>query len=197
MDKVNYDPMNPIVQVSPIMPNSYPMYPSFDSSQFLFPFNVGQMGFQCSDSSSFVIPSHMMEIPKKKPVILEQTQERFTGKLKFFDEVKCYGFIVKDDDEKDIFCHYDDFCKAGIDINMLRSVKIGQTLRLSFSCLSYIGRHNKSKKAVDLQLLSITPTPVFNALAGMSALAGFPTLSPMGLNQIPMYLTNFSTTQYP
>jgi cold shock CspA family protein len=45
--------------------------------------------------------------------------------LKFFDEVKGYGFIVMDDDDSDIFCHYDDFFKAGIDMNTLRAVKAG------------------------------------------------------------------------
>jgi len=91
--------------------------------------------------------------PKKKPIILEQTNNRYTGRLKFFDESKGYGFIIMDDDDSDIFCHFDDFFKAGIDLNMLKSAKLGNIIRLSFQCLSYIGRHNKSRKAVDLQLL--------------------------------------------
>ena len=87
---------------------------------------------------------------KKKPIILEQTNNRYTGKLKFFDETKGYGFIIMDNDSSDIFCHYDDFFKAGIDLDMLKKAKIGQDIKLSFQCLSYIGRHNKSRKAVDL-----------------------------------------------
>jgi len=90
---------------------------------------------------------------KKKPIILEQTNNRFLGRLKFFDEAKGYGFIIMDDDNSDIFCHFDDFFKAGIDLNMLKSAKMGHIIRLSFQCLSYIGRHNRSRKAVDLQLL--------------------------------------------
>jgi hypothetical protein len=31
---------------------------------------------------------------KKKPIILEESKERYTGKLKFFDENKNYGFII-------------------------------------------------------------------------------------------------------
>lgn len=178
MDKISsFDSM-----VSPMMQNAMGMYSGFDSGAFLFPFNVGQMGFQCAtDSPGFQIPPQMIEVPKKKPIILDQTQERFTGKLKFFDEVRGYGFIVKDDDEKDIFCHYDDFCKAGININMLRAVKLGQTLRLSFSCLSYIGRHNKSKKAVDLQFISMAPSPTLSmtSLAGMNALASLASMAQM------------------
>lgn len=164
--------------VNPMMGNTLGIYNGFDSGAFFFPFNVGQMGFQCTDTPSFQIPPQMIEVPKKKPIILDQTQERFCGKLKFFDEVRGYGFIVKDDDEKDIFCHYDDFCKAGININMLRAVKLGHTLRLSFSCLSYIGRHNKSKKAVDLQFISIAPNPM-SSLVGINTLANLATIAQM------------------
>lgn len=63
---------------------------------------------------------------KKKPIILDHTNNRYEGRLKFFDEVKGYGFIVMDDDGSDIFCHYDDFFKAGIDMNVLRAAKSGQ-----------------------------------------------------------------------
>ena len=69
---------------------------------------------------------------KKEPIILEQTNNRYTGKLKFFDETKGYGFIIMDNDSSDIFCHYDDFFKAGIDLDMLKKAKIGQDIKLSF-----------------------------------------------------------------
>lgn len=174
-----------------IVPTAGYVYPQgFDPGAFVFPFNMGQMGFQSPDSQalnqqlsqqmsqnySHMLPP-MMENAKKKPIILDQTQERFNGRLKFFDEAKGYGFIVKDDDEKDIFCHFDDFSKAGITLNLLRSVKLGQTLKLSFSCLSYIGRHNKSKKAVDLQLIGVTTNPTISIAANMGGLVG---LAPMG-----------------
>jgi cold shock CspA family protein len=68
---------------------------------------------------------------------------RFAGKLKFFDEGKGYGFIIMDNDGSDIFCHFDDFAKAGIDLGMLKSAKLGRTMRVNFCCLNYIGRHNK------------------------------------------------------
>ena len=37
-----------------------------------------------------------------------------------------------DNDSSDIFCHYDDFFKAGIDLDMLKKAKIGQDIKLSF-----------------------------------------------------------------
>lgn len=45
------------------------------------------------------------------------------GSLKFFDENKNYGFIVMDDDNRDIFVHYDDLQKAGITKEFLKSSK--------------------------------------------------------------------------
>lgn len=48
------------------------------------------------------------------PISDEGENKRYTGRLKFFDEGKNYGFIIMDSDESDIFVHYDDLQKAGI-----------------------------------------------------------------------------------
>jgi hypothetical protein len=42
-------------------------------------------------------------------MILEESKERFSGKLKFFDEQKNYGFIVMDMDKSDIFVLFKKF----------------------------------------------------------------------------------------
>jgi len=90
---------------------------------------------------------------KKKPIILDESQERFNGRLKFYDENKKYGFIVMDDDGSDIFVHYDDLLKANINRDMLRTARMGNVLRLNFGCMAYIGKYNKSRKAIDIQLM--------------------------------------------
>ncbi len=78
---------------------------------------------------------------------------RHTGRLKFFDESKNFGFIIMDEDGGDIFVHYDDLSKANLPKELLRTAKKGNMIKLSFTCLSYIGKHNRSKKAVDLEIL--------------------------------------------
>ena len=93
-------------------------------------------------------------MPSKKPIILDEREGRYTGRLKFFDENKNYGFIIKDDDFSDIFAHYEDLIKGGMTKEMLRSTKAGVTIRLAFSCMNYIGKYNKSRKAVDIQLIN-------------------------------------------
>ena len=90
---------------------------------------------------------------KKKPIILDESNERFYGRLKFFDENKKYGFIVMDDDESDIFVHYDDLCKANITKDLLRTARMGNMIRLNFGLMAYIGKYNKSRKAIDIQLV--------------------------------------------
>ena len=77
-----------------------------------------------------------------------------TGRLKFFDEAKNYGFIIMDEDGSDIFVHFDDLAKAGVVKDLLRTAKQGNIIRFSFNCMNYIGKYNKSKKAVDLTLLN-------------------------------------------
>lgn len=91
---------------------------------------------------------------KKKPVIIDESQHRYTGRLKFFDEGKNYGFIVMDDDGSDIFVHYDDLHKANINKEFLKSSKFGNSIRLSFNCMEYIGKYNRSRKATDIQFLT-------------------------------------------
>lgn len=59
----------------------------------------------------------------------------YTGKLKFFDEVKCYGFIVVDETAQDLFVHYDDFLKAKIDKDLLKKAKHGTEIRFQFQIM--------------------------------------------------------------
>ena len=44
----------------------------------------------------------------------DTNEKRYTGRLKFFDDAKNFGFIIMDADDSDIFVHYDDLQKAGI-----------------------------------------------------------------------------------
>lgn len=91
---------------------------------------------------------------KRKPIILDEGKVRCTGRLKFFDENKNYGFIIMDEDGSDIFVHYDDLQKAGINKEFLKNARMGQVIKLAFNCMRYIGKYDKSRKATDIQLLN-------------------------------------------
>lgn len=47
---------------------------------------------------------------------LEAVQQGFKiGTIKWFDEVRGYGFIIDDETRRDVFCHKSAFTKAGIE----------------------------------------------------------------------------------
>lgn len=48
---------------------------------------------------------------------------KFTGRLKFFDESKNYGFLVMDSDGSDIFVYANDLVKTGLPKDFLRTAK--------------------------------------------------------------------------
>jgi len=60
---------------------------------------------------------------KKPPLILDENKVRYTGRLKFFDENKNYGFLIMDEDGSDIFVHYDDLAKAGVSKEFIKTAK--------------------------------------------------------------------------
>ena len=92
---------------------------------------------------------------KKKPIILDDNKQRYSGRLKFFDENKSYGFIVMDEDGSDIFVHYDDLQKANISKELLKTARLGCMIKLSFSCMKYIGKYDRSRKATDIMLMKV------------------------------------------
>ena len=44
-----------------------------------------------------------MDPNSKKPIIIDDGIHRYSGRLKFFDENKNYGFLIMDLDGSDIF----------------------------------------------------------------------------------------------
>lgn len=55
-----------------------------------------------------------------------------------------------EEDGSDIFLHYDDLIKANIPKEFLKDDKKTKPLKFSFLCMNYIGRYDKSRKAIDL-----------------------------------------------
>ena len=87
--------------------------------------------------------------------ISDSSEKRYTGRLKFFDDAKNYGFIIMDADESDIFVHYDDLQKAGITKEIIKTVKndMYMQIRFSFKVMEYFGKYKKSRKAVELIII--------------------------------------------
>ena len=82
---------------------------------------------------------------------------KVAGRLKFFNEPKSYGFFVSDLDGGDVFFHYDDIKNTNLSKEFLRDAKNKFNVRFSFKIMAYYGKYNYSRKAVDIELLSIDP----------------------------------------
>lgn len=54
------------------------------------------------------------KMEKKKPVVLSNSKNRYTGTFKFFKDDQNYGFLVMDRDNKDIFVYLEDLNLAGL-----------------------------------------------------------------------------------
>ena len=60
---------------------------------------------------------------------------------------------MKDDDQVDIFVHFDDLALAGMTKEFLKTSRVGNIIRFSFSFLNYVGKYDRSVKAVDLEYI--------------------------------------------
>jgi cold shock CspA family protein len=78
-----------------------------------------------------------------------------TGMLKFFNQQHQYGFVISESDGSDIFFHYDDVKHTQLSKEFLRHATENYDVRFSFQILDYIGKYESSKKAVNINLLSI------------------------------------------
>lgn len=91
---------------------------------------------------------------KKKVEILEYNKEkRFSGKIKFYNEARSYGFISADS-EKDVFVHLEDLEKSGLNLQMLRELVTRRVVSVTYCRYKYVGKDGKeSMKAVDLEIV--------------------------------------------
>ena len=109
-------------------------------------------------SPPMVMAPGSMAKPTLVQPVLPQSLERYTGELKFFNEANEYGFIISEADGQDVFFHYDDVRKEHcLKKNFLRYAKESYIVRFSFNILAYFGHKGLSKKAVDIELIELTP----------------------------------------
>ena len=77
---------------------------------------------------------------EQKKFNAEQNKKRFNGKVKWFNGAKGYGFIEREDEEKDLFVHSSAVRNAG-----LKYLKEGEQLTFEIECT------DKGLSAINLQ----------------------------------------------
>ena len=81
----------------------------------------------------------------------EQGKTKTTGRLKFFNEDKEYGFIVMED-RTEVFVHKADLLRHNIDVTSLAYYKQFYEIVMEFNVQEYKGRERVNRKAVDLAI---------------------------------------------
>ena len=99
-------------------------------------------------------PSARDTVPKDKYAEMVDNN-LYTGVLKFFDEKNGFGFITTTNEEnpEDVFIYRNEFEKAKISMELVRTVRTGAILNFTFNIARYKGKSEKqSKKAVGIKL---------------------------------------------
>lgn len=78
------------------------------------------------------------------------------GKLKFYSELKEYGFILLKDGSE-IFVHKTDLLKNNIDTNWLVHYSRSYEIGMGFDVQHYKGREKMNRKAVNIKIFNIQP----------------------------------------
>lgn len=95
--------------------------------------------------------------PKRNlPVILDNDMKKSTGRQKFFEPNKNYGFIVSAEEGCDVFVHFEELKKAGISLNTQKNQSLAKTIKLRFCAQTYIDKNSKlSKKAIEIEFIDM------------------------------------------
>eukprot|EP00828_Plagiopyla_frontata_P048229 TRINITY_DN9176_c0_g1_i2.p1 TRINITY_DN9176_c0_g1~~TRINITY_DN9176_c0_g1_i2.p1 ORF type:complete len:239 (-),score=21.85 TRINITY_DN9176_c0_g1_i2:109-825(-) len=88
---------------------------------------------------------------ERKPIILETSQAKQCGVLKYFDTIRNYGFIVIENQNQELFFHLQDITHPLLTKEFLQQFKEGIVIKLLFNICTYIGKYNISKKAINLE----------------------------------------------
>jgi hypothetical protein len=134
---VNYPPMFPGNQLGP----NYNMMPRYPPTNFMSPMmpypNMpsGQwVQMMPTQGSPVPVPSNSNGNLLAKPPMFDglDRNERLYGRLKFYNEVSKFGFLIKEKDNGDIFFHLTDMENSGITVDILMGKK--SCLEPSFDC---------------------------------------------------------------
>ena len=82
---------------------------------------------------------------------------KVTGTLKFFYENENYGFMVGDNDGKDVFFHYDDLKHTNLTKEQLVQYRETYSIRFAYNKLAYFGRYGLSMKAINIDFVEMVP----------------------------------------
>lgn len=93
---------------------------------------------------------------KRNTVIASITHTSVIGMLKFYSEVKEYGFITTSD-KSEIFVHKADLVKQNIETRSFAYCRKFYDISIKFDIEEYQGKTDKHRKAINMVILNMTP----------------------------------------
>ena len=118
---------------------------------FCFSSSHGQSVDQSTKDSPVYIPSTF------KDKILYESKDHDTGRLKFYNENKGFGFIVSSSG-KDIFVHKDDLLRANINTCQLDYMRGFYDIIMKYRYIEYKGKVKNNNKAIDIRIVELNAT---------------------------------------
>lgn len=104
------------------------------------------------DQANSVAPSKRVQ--EKPDISLGLTHRSVEGKLKFYSEVKEYGFIIMED-ESEVFVHKADLIQQNIDTRCLAYYNKFYNIFLKFDVEEYQGKLKVHRKAINMIIINM------------------------------------------
>jgi 'Cold-shock' DNA-binding domain len=112
-------------------------------------------------------PTRMMASPDKhnsfvriedlNQQVVNPDSVKVTGTIKFFFENENYGFLLGDQDGKDVFFHLDDLKECNVTKEQIIGAKENFTMRFAYNKLAYFGKYGLSMKAINIDFVELKP----------------------------------------
>lgn len=113
-------------------------------------------GFSSAKNESNVIRKSNSLDQLEQPYKLSQNSKQATGRLKFYNDEREYGFIIMDDNTE-IFVHKADLVSQNIDSRYLAQYKKYFEIFMEFDIHDYMGKNKMHRKAINITLLEMQP----------------------------------------
>ena len=87
----------------------------------------------------------------------EISYDRYTGKLKFYQLKKRFGFISLDEDNSDIFLCEDDLVLSGVNYKKFKDDVFNKVdIKLEFNIKKYLENNKEKRKAINITALVVS-----------------------------------------
>lgn len=158
MANVNQMPTTPHMPPNLRSFPAHPQMPQMNQMGYMNPYPYPNYQCRLVNISYFLDPHASMPMTQNNPISLISKPSPdevilpnvYNGILKFFNPQKDYGFLIAESTKEEFFVHKQQLLQAGTNMS---TINFYPRVKYQFQVASYIGKHGKAKKAVNLKIL--------------------------------------------